>query len=298
MSAMIARSFFIAPLVLSAAAAAQETVQPEGLEQRVPVVSGAHLFIGVLLLDPAIVSEQDFRAIAPGSELLARDLSDHLFRSDVRPMAKAAVGYGIGWHPFRDPVRGFLRRAEIRIGVSQAPDRTTSSTFYLSKEAPYDTLVSSSTGNLYMVDTTFHSVYSIDYSYERLGADLCFLFRSRDLWHFSFHGGLGLQFGSSFNARTEVRHLTYTESDPEGLGFSRGRATEGEVFRHGNTYWWAPYAVMGINWRMATSNAFWKNIHLFFDVRPMLFLEDVPAVGAFTDITSQPTFGIRTTFLK
>lgn len=75
------------------------------------------------------------------------------------------------------------------------------------QRTPYDTLVSASTGQEYLVDSVHGSTYFISTKAERIGLDVSMVWSYIGRW--SLYAGVGVMGGPSVNARTYVQLENY-----------------------------------------------------------------------------------------
>lgn len=237
---------------------------------------------------------QDLALLAPGSSLLAVDLSDHAFSNEAYTEGAGLFQAGIAVLPFR---KADHPGPELRIGFLYAGRGYRHAILQRTERAPYDTLTSSQTGEQVFVDSVHTSTYWIDHSSERFGLDASLVWTTTGRW--SVFGGAGFCGGALLNARTEVYHtrMDGVEGAPGPYvspDHGRAYANSGtESFRNGDGWWLALYAPLGVDFRIARKGEFWSRMHLRYELRPQLAMEGLPELGSTTSFGSQMIFGAR-----
>ena len=239
----------------------------------------------------------DIVKLAPGSTLLAVDLSDHSFSNNTYVEGTGLFDMAISLHPWqKDAGHG----PELRLGLLYGGRAYQGAQFYRIDRTPYDTLTSNQTGEQYFVDSVNSSTYWINSSSERFGLNSSLLWRTSGRW--SIYGGVGIAGGLLVNARTEVWHDLYSgvsgqvdqyANAPYGYGPSHGYAATGENFRNGTGWWLAFYTPVGLDFQIARTSPFWSRVHLFTEVRPQVAFQGSPELGTSTGFGVQSVFGVR-----
>lgn len=237
----------------------------------------------------------DLDALAPGSELLSRDLSGHVFRIDRSQDGESVVDLSIGLFPFAKGRQG----AELRLGVLYGNGPSFGAEFSRNVHTPYDTLTSSVTGEQFFLDSVNRSDYRIGYTAERFGLNGSLVWRRPGRW--SLYGGAGIMGGLLVNARTVVSHVVEVSVDGtsdytlggEDQAFDEDRQEELESFRNGAGWWFGAYVPLGLDFRVATVSTFWNRIHLCYELRPQVVLQSIPELREATRFGLQALFLVR-----
>ena len=206
-----------------------------------------------------------------------------------------SFGISIGLLPFRKEDR---QGPELRVGFIHAGWNERQATLRRTVRTPYDTLVSSATGEQFLVDSVHGSTYHINTKAERLGLDASLAWSTKGRW--SMYGGIGIMGGPSLNARTSIRLEHYegvTAAGGHNPYFPQGgkRESVNETIK-GDTGWWlAAYVPLGIDFTLARENAFWKQMHLYYEMRPQLVIQGSPELDNTVGTGMLANFGIRMT---
>ncbi|HRH69436.1 MAG TPA: hypothetical protein PLB89_08030 [Flavobacteriales bacterium] len=238
----------------------------------------------------------DLEKLAPGSVLLAQDLSDHNFSNDRYYSGTGSFEISLGFLPWQ---REGKPGPELRLGVIYAGSIPQNALLQRTTRTPYDTLTSSQTGEQFFVDSMHQSSYWIEHSAERFGLNASLIWRTQARW--SFFGGCGLAGGPAMNAGTYVRHTLVDRIDGPGANYEGGQYSQGysaytngtEFFRNGTGWWLSMYTPIGLDFQIARYNAFWNRLHLYYEVRPQLLVQNSPELGTYTDFGIQSLFGAR-----
>lgn len=237
----------------------------------------------------------DFFRLAPGPFLQDRDLSDHVFRKGDWTGGEGSFDLAMGFYPCLGVDRD---GPELRIGVLYGSGPSLKASLTRTVRTPYDTLTSAQTGQRILVDSVHRSEYRLRYSAERLGFNGSLVWRSNGRW--SLYGGVGIMGGVLMNARTTVSHEAYAYSDggtryPWYSGDHRtGDASrERESFRNGTGWWFGAYIPLGLGWRVATVNTFWRRVHFCYELRPQILVQEVPELPSATGVGIQALFLAR-----
>lgn len=187
---------------------------------------------------------------------------------------------------------------ELRLGFIHAGWNERQATLQKMQRTPYDTLVSASTGQEYLVDSVHGSTYFISTKAERIGLDVSMVWSYIGRW--SLYGGVGVMGGPSVNARTYVQLENY-----EGITAAQGpssyypqggdRQSTYETLKSGTGWWLSTYVPIGIDFRLSKEHPFWKQLHLYYELRPQLLIQGSPELDSTVGTGLLANFGIRMT---
>ncbi|MFM2206212.1 MAG: hypothetical protein RL213_187 [Bacteroidota bacterium] len=267
-------------------------------------ISEAHILSGGGGTTAVDGSFSDFRSLAPASRILGRDYS----------MFEPGVSFATDRSSFQSLQLGFrtakLPKAVLRIGVSnviQSGLMTRSG--FLSESFPYDTLVSSQTGESFFVDSTYYQQFDFRYGNKQLRLDINLLYRLHPEKRWTLQGGIGVTAGYSYAASTVLEYSAseggspgwnYNDSPiymPWGYRNDRGER-EVEKFDGKNGFGASVYVPLGIDFRVGKKREFWKPIHLYFETRPSIQLNSVPGRGICVGVGSSAGLGLRVDLLS
>ena len=264
-----------------------------------PFISEVFLFGGGMGQRQRHLAKDELSLLAPGSSLLDRDFTGYDYSGTDFGPASGLFTLGVGLNLFRHSTNATLRRSPLRIGFSFAEGSSLSSVYRRSVSAPYDTLVSTTTGEVFTYDTTHYSYYFVHQNSQRFGLDAALLFRSRDFGRFSFYGGPGIELGVVFNARTTVEHVEGVDVRgpyAHDLFENAGHSTDAqEEYDNGGSAYAAFHLTIGCDYRMGTRSIFWRHVHVFSELSPMLRVDGYPGLDKRISNTFRSTFGLRVT---
>ncbi len=238
----------------------------------------------------------DLDKLTPGSTLLGQDLDDHTFTNDHYYTGTGSFEISLGLQPWKHQDR---EGPELRLGVTYGGGISQSAFLQRTVRTPYDTLTSSQTGEQVFVDSVHESKYWIHRTSERFGMNASMIWRTRARW--SFFGGGGFAGGLSMNARTTVQHDVVEGIDGPGSNYESGHysygysgnATNEELFRNGTGWWLALYTPIGLDFQLARRSTFWNRLHLYYELRPQIIVQNAPELSTYTDFGIQSLFGVR-----
>lgn len=284
------KDHLIAPLLLAALA----PTSTHGQWEEVPAASfwsSAYVMSGGSRADRLDLFINDFRELAPGSALLARDLSDHSTQREWSSyrIPERAWGVLVGMRPFRAIDRP---GPELRVGVQFAGGDLANLSYSRRDRTRIDTLVSPSSGAMAFVDSVRDSRYEMAFSGERIGAEASVIFRLEGRSRWNLYGGVGVGLGTVLNTRTEVTHTVSNELGYPGGGYS-SRTEESESFRSASGAWFATSVPIGLGFRLARRGDFLSRMDLFIESRPTTLWRDLGPLGGRTSFGVQSFFGLR-----
>jgi hypothetical protein len=161
-----------------------------------------------------------------------------------------------------------------------------------------DTLTSSQSGEQFYVDSFSTHSYNATYSQKQLRLDAALIFRYKAEKRWSFYGGIGVNFGLSYNGVTHVRYniSPYGNSYPFGLFndimYSNG-THEHESFENKGGFGFGVYAPLGIDFQVGKKREFWKPIHLYMELRPGFNVNQIAGLGTSFGAGNFSNIGLR-----
>jgi hypothetical protein len=261
-----------------------------------PIPSGpwgsAYIMFGASRLEQRDLLITDFRGLAPGAEMLEQDFTG--FTQSVSYWSApsvVAVSAIAGVHPFRN---GTNRGPELRMGLQFASGVVGTLDYERSLRYPLDTLTSSSTGAVFVIDSIHTTQYSFRHSSDRIGAEGSLIFRTGGRSRWSVYGGLGLGFGARMNAVT-----TLTWSERGSVNFPNGGSQFQEVSSKEERYtnsggaWFTMQVPFGFGFQLARHGDFLRRMDLFIEGRLGTLVHGTKELGTITSFGAQTLFGLR-----
>jgi hypothetical protein len=264
------------------------------------------LFLNEAVLSTGTVIEKiplggmrEFQLLAPGSEILARDITQ--FSSDPGMLSfgnalSAQVGFSIrnkeksGYHPGRT----------LRLGIHYFSQQRYSYFSSRSVTTPWDTLTSAQTGEQILIDSVHTQSYSFDYWVDHLRLDASMIFRTVRESRWSWFGGIGMTFGPSLQSESSVQSISTRTVrtgniqanhfyDPDGDDVT----IENENFTLKTVIGGSVYIPAGVDFRVGKKREFWKPVHIFYEIRPQVIFTSIPELDPSFRAGIQQGFGIR-----
>lgn len=300
---MNTRSLILAFVSVSCSASLAQ-YEPDTLKP-LPLVCDVFLLPGGQIESMYAIGLDQWRMLAPKSDLLAGNLSDHKYdnRRDQdlsrAGLLAAAVSCRLG-----GPARMNRSGAYVRAGF--AFQNHAGNDLRLRKETrtPFDTLTSSQTGTSTFIDSLTISTYDLTHTYSQLALDGSVIFLKEYPKRWSIYGGGGVQVGFAFDGRAQVSHYIERRTDPRlSPSGSSGNPTDAfdstrEEFRTKDDLTFALYAPLGVTYRLGKKRAFWRALNLCYEMRPTLSLGGVPEIDLGARVVVGQYFGLRVDLLK
>lgn len=247
------------------------------------------------------VSQTQMNQLAPGSELMKRDISGFV-RSDYGDAFGGAMltgSLGLRRTDLSDPsgANGPL----LRFGFNYSSAILLGSTWSRSLSARFDTLTSSATGEQVFVDTVYREYLSGRYEAQRMQLDASILYFTKTNTRVKLYGGAGASAGFTMQPNTRIFYSVNTNdiSDPvaNGLydydGFRLNNTVKQEWFDNRSSWTAALYVPLGFDFCLGKQRPFWKMLHLQYELRPGLAMLSVPEIRTYTHVFLQQGLTLR-----
>lgn len=240
----------------------------------------------------------DFQTLAPQSSILQQDLSAYqAYPQMVFNMPGQSQSLSLGLSLPKMP------KATLRLGIMHLSQNNALSIGGSYTETfTIDTLTSSQTGEQFLVDSMSTHSYNANYSQEQLRLDAALLFRFNEQKRWSFYGGIGANFGLSYNTNTTVHQRTSPYGNDYGFGllndiFLGDAGTHvTERFENKGGFGMSIYAPLGIDFQVGKKRDFWKPIHLYAELRPGVNINQIAGLGTSFSAGNFSNLGLRFKF--
>jgi hypothetical protein len=292
---------FIAFTLCTKIISAQEDLQKSGF-----TITDINLGFGGYSYTALGLSLNDFKILAPQSQLLKTDLSkynqnggyyNYYYDGNIESQTISELTIGVVKKIKTN--KKLQLYPECRFGFTYQTGIQASRYYSLEDLKRFDTLVSSQTGKEFYVDSLKTSTYQMKYAAEQLRLAGNILFRLNPMSRWSLFGGAGLNFGMSINPRTEIFY-SYNESINAPVQYSvyynLKNENSSETFRNKVSFAASGYLIAGIDWRTGSKRKFWKKLHISYEVRPIVDYNSIPEVENFTSTALLQQFSFRYTF--
>lgn len=235
----------------------------------------------------------DFQSLAPQSILLQQDLTAYQTYPAMNfnfPGQSQSLSVGLKMTK--------LPNATLRLGLMHTNQRNALSTGGSYTETfRVDTLTSSQTGTQFFIDSFSTHSYNASYSQEQLRLDASLLFRYNADKRWSFYGGIGANFGLSYNAMTQIHQRVSPYGDNYGLDlfndiFLAG-THEQETFENKGGFGFGVYAPLGVDFQVGKKRNFWMPIHLYMELRPGFNVNQIAGLGTSFSAGNFSNVGLR-----
>jgi hypothetical protein len=272
-------------------------------------VSEIYVQPGLYVGQSPTLTLDDYKMLAPGSSLLNQDLSGYNSSNNYGVTGSFALAMAVGI-TFKDKNGTTAKKNPVlRVGITYNSVSFDDLSYSKSESFAHDTLTSSQTGEMYFIDSTVYSGYNMNHKYDQLSVDASLLFRTDPTARWHLFGGVGATAGISLISKTEI---SYYESnsidqingnyDTYGGKFSKYHNDyygdkDTETFRNENVYGFSGYIPIGVDFRISNKNEFFKNVHLYYEVRPKVSFNTVPELRTNVTAGFQQGIGVKVTWL-
>ena len=169
-------------------------------------ISEFHLQNGFLTNSMIRGSLNDFNALAPSSSLLKNDFSDFNESFEMGRMSNSYHAFYLGLRFNNQEKNNFLDNPVLRLGINYASSNSLSAHYSQEIRTPYDTLVSSQTGESFYVDSVHLKNYHMGQKMDQLRIDAALVFQTNQDLRFSFFAGIGISAGMSLKSEIEINY--------------------------------------------------------------------------------------------
>ncbi len=190
---------------------------------------------------------------------------------------------------------------QLRIGFHFAEGTSFDKSFYKEYDQPFDTLISTQTGQEYLIDTFSRTDYSIRYRSSILCLDISYLLRYNPAARWNVYAGAGIRAGMSIENKLTIDrwqdHGTriINGDDYYTIDLTSENLQDNETFFLKQGFDLGIYAPLGVDFRVGRKQGFFKHLHLFYQMNPQLNIQQVPELRTFSDARFHQGAGIRFT---
>ena len=272
-------------------------------------VSEVYVQPGMYFGQSPTLTLDDYKTLAPGSTLLTNDFSTYDSHDNYGVTGNFAFAMAVGITfknkngdaPKRNPV--------LRIGVTYNSVSLDGLSYSKEERFAHDTLTSSQTGEMFFIDSIAYSGYNMNHKYDQLSVDASVLFRTNPEARWHLFGGIGATVGMSLISKTEIsfyesNSIEDVEKDYDSYGGKFNKYHDDynvdgitETYRNDNVYGFSGYVPMGVDFRISNKNEFFKNVHLYYEVRPKVSYTMVPELRSELSAGFQQGLGVKITWL-
>lgn len=244
------------------------------------------------------VSIDDFRKLNPDAEILKSDFTDYTQTSYRSFDVNSQVAFKLGLKLNQKNSK------QLQIGLLHSTYNNLNAHYFKSDKTRFDTINSSSTGNIYYLDSVHTTNYSFAYQAKIISFNVAFIFRTNPEARWGLYGGFGLGAGASYKSITSVfvnNYYSVETRKPNGemVATSYSNIENGYknvYLRNKPSFLFMLHLPMGIDFRLGKKREFFKRIHLFYELQPAFQLNLVHSIGGKFSTSVANSLGIRVTF--
>lgn len=294
-------SLFIAFALFTKIVSAQEDLDKPGF-----TISDINLGFGGYSYTELGLSLNDFRKLAPQSELLKADFSNlytngfytnTYYEDALESQSVSEITAGLAKKISESKKYQFF--PEYRFGFMYQSGIRSSRYYSRDDYERFDTLTSSQTGQVFYVDSVKHTSYNMRYSAQQLRITASVIFRHNPLSRWSLYAGGGFNLGMTINPFTEIDYTYQTSTNftlPYSVLPTKNEIYISETFRNKFSMAGAGFLIAGVDWRVGRKREFWKRLHLSYELRPIVDYNNIPERKSFVNAAVQHQFSFRYTF--
>lgn len=225
----------------------------------------------------------DFRLLAPQSELLHNDLTDFEIVENYLGSSNFVFSAMMGIDFLNKKTNSYGSGPQLRIGFNYLSNGNPAYHLSRSDRTRLDTLESSQSGNMLFTDSIHEQEYNMNYKYDQIQIDLSFIYRTQTKSLLSLYAGLGVSAGLSLMSSTEIDYYSHNYTSNHGMesdNFYRSRnSPRQERFENSATFSMLAYIPIGAELRMGRERALWNQLYLFTELRPGLSYVQMSDMG-------------------
>ncbi|MEO0312202.1 MAG: hypothetical protein RIQ89_1859 [Bacteroidota bacterium] len=250
-------------------------------------VSSIQVSTGSASLGESYFNFRKFQKLAPNSFLLNQSYPGYLESNFNIGSDRASV---FSFSVTLNKLRSNRNDIKFSAGFNYFPNISYSSNLSKSTSFPFDTLISTQTGNAIYFDSIFTSSCVAEYNYDHLRADLNFFFESKSKTRWTLYGGLGLSIGLSLKNYITVNFNEWSQIEPRDNSYNyyipyqqnySGLSFGNEVFENRTNASAATYLLGGVRFNVSKRNLFWSKVAFFYEIRPSLNYFYFPKLNAY-----------------
>ncbi|MCC5917338.1 MAG: hypothetical protein JJU02_08415 [Cryomorphaceae bacterium] len=252
----------------------------QNLYSQIKLVEGGVNFMNFIHNNSASVNLETLQRELSGSEILMRDQTGFQQR-----FSSPSYNFGgVFWAGFK--VSENKRGPIIRLGVILGDGYYSAGSLYKKESFPFDTLTSSSTGNVAYLDSLHHTSRDISFNSQQIGLNISAIFYWDKNARWSVYSGLGLGAVLNFNSYFLVSEDTHSSlqlrsSYGDGERYNRNfEPIESERLSASTGGVAFVYLPLGLDFRIGTNpDNFWGKSHLFYEINPSVSIHNNSGLG-------------------
>ena len=237
---------------------------------------------------------EDFRQMAPESRLLRQDFSTLTRDSWQRLEGALLLRTTIGINLLRERPERRRDSPQFSLGITYLDAVQRSAFFYRTNRWPHDTVVSSTTGEIHVIDSVEDLSFTMRYISNELLLDVCLIWRSDKKAKASLLTGVGVSVGTSVMAATEIIYYVAEYTEIRGQGPDTFNATiDSEQFRNRSNLSCSLWMPLGIEMRIGREGAALNRVYLTYSITPEMRIRRIPELRTMVTGGFQLSFGFK-----
>ncbi|MEZ5173690.1 MAG: hypothetical protein R2850_09350 [Bacteroidia bacterium] len=264
-------------------------------------LSEISLQTGLFLESNTTASLEQFKNLAPQSTILESDLTEYSQSISNQFNGFSMNSLQAGFVIKDKKSKEFKNNRIFKIGITQLRSAPLSSAYHRFSELRYDTLISSSTGQVLFLDSMITQFYTMNYTSSQIRLDLALVFSSSSAARLGISGGVGITAGTSFNSGadiTYVRSARNQETDQYGEPVedyveNYSHQSQIENVSSGNCTGASVYLPLSASFRIGEKENIWNKLHVFCEFRPGVNFSFIPGIRTIANGSAQVGFGLN-----
>jgi len=198
-----------------------------------------------------------------------------------------------------DKKKNIRKNPKIKTGISYFSVAGVIHTLPETERKPYDTLISTQTGEIILIDSITTRTSFMTYKSEQLRMDASIIYRTNPQDRWMFFAGAGIAAGWAFNTFASINYSVNrnTQNSDNNSTYSAYSTTDinfrSELFSSRKGFGASAGIPMGIDWRVGRKHAFWKQVHIYYEFRPGVNITVIPELDTIIKTGMQHGFGFR-----
>lgn len=271
--------------------------QTENIKKRKLKVVDAAIAPGITFHISTIGSFTDFQRINPKSVLLNENMDGYTISKGFRASSGPSFNANLGFNIANISKTEYKPNTQLRIGITFS-EISMSNSLSKTDRKRFDTLTSSQTGQMVFSDSVTYSSYNMNYKAQQLRIDVSIIYRTNPAARWSLFGGIGIEGGESIMAYTDINYTEYSSINPANSTYGSSNFNtpdRSERIINKNTYGYAAYLPMGLDFRTGNKREFFKQLHIFYEARPFVNYTYIPELGGINSVGIKSSWGLRVT---
>jgi hypothetical protein len=257
-------------------------------------ITAIHLQVGGTSCSPIALTASELTHMYPTSSLLNHESFTILgniisgYSSPRQPWSIASnLNLNLSFQPKRSP-------ATLRFGaIYQSQTSAANFNHMLSSSSTFDTLTSSATGEIYLIDSIQNNSFMVSTNLTYIGLDHSLIFQTKHQ-RFNAYAGIGLSALVSVNAHTQINYKSSTVYNHFYATLPREeiRSIETETIKIPTSVQGRLYIPIGLDLKLGKQDNLIGNTSLHVEWRPTLLIQKLPTLSTNLSFASTSLIGL------